>query len=129
MSAQAEFSSPSAADRSTVAATGIRPRKTWTSSANTGWRVVIEHLLPEPGQRTRMCCGGHSLGAFMTGPMMAWNFAGHPANSGMRFNWIHSDLAALDPTEAREFVVDAWRMVVPEKLSRAYDLAHPHGPG
>jgi hypothetical protein len=47
----------------------------------------------------------------------------------MRFNWVHADLAALDPTEARELVVDAWRMVVPRKLSRAYDLAHPGGPG
>ena len=52
-----------------------------------------------------------------------------PPASDMRFNWVHADLAALDPTEAREFVVDAWRMVVPQKLSRAYDLAHPHGPG
>ena len=31
--------------------------------------------------------------------------------------------------EARELVVDAWRMVVPQKLSRAYDERHPHGPG
>ena len=52
-----------------------------------------------------------------------------PSASDMRFNWIHADLAALDPAEARELVVDAWRMVVPQKLSRAYDLAHPHGPG
>ena len=52
-----------------------------------------------------------------------------PSASDMRFNWVHADLAALDPTEAREFVVDAWRMVVPKKLSRAYDLAHPDGPG
>jgi len=52
-----------------------------------------------------------------------------PAESDMRFNWIHADLAALDPTEAREFVVDAWRMVVPHKLARAYDLTHPDGPG
>ena len=52
-----------------------------------------------------------------------------PSASDMRFNWIHADLAALDPTEAREFVVDAWRMVVPKKLSRAYDLAPPEGPG
>jgi hypothetical protein len=52
-----------------------------------------------------------------------------PSALDMRFNWVHADLAALDPTEAREFVVDAWRMVVPQKLSRAYDLAHPHGPG
>jgi hypothetical protein len=41
---------------------------------------------------------------------------------------VHAELAALDATEARELVVDAWRMVVPQKLSRAYDLAHPDGP-
>ena len=52
-----------------------------------------------------------------------------PRESDLRFNWIEADLAALEPTEAREFVVDAWRMVVPKKLSRAYDLAHPDGPG
>jgi len=52
-----------------------------------------------------------------------------PSPSDMRFNWVHADLAALDPTEARELVVDAWRMVVPQKVSRAYDLVHPSGPG
>ena len=52
-----------------------------------------------------------------------------PSASDMRFNWVHADLAALDRTEARELVVDAWRMVVPKKLSRAYDLTHPNGPG
>jgi len=52
-----------------------------------------------------------------------------PGESDLRFNWVHADLAALDPTEARELVVDAWRMVVPQKISRAYDLAHPAGPG
>ena len=52
-----------------------------------------------------------------------------PSASDMRFNWVHADLAALDPSEARELVVDAWRMVVPQKLSRAYDLTHPNGPG
>jgi hypothetical protein len=52
-----------------------------------------------------------------------------PTASDMRFNWVHADLAALDPTEARELVVDAWRMVVPEKLSGAYDVTHPIGPG
>lgn len=52
-----------------------------------------------------------------------------PAESDMRFNWVHARLAALDRTEARELVVDAWRMVVPQKVSRAYDLAHPDGPG
>src|SRR3954447_23120023 len=52
-----------------------------------------------------------------------------PSASDLRFNWVHAHLVALDPTEARELVVDAWRMVVPKKLSRAYDLGHPTGPG
>jgi len=52
-----------------------------------------------------------------------------PTASDLRFNWVHADLAALDPTEARELVVDAWRLVVPKKVSAAYDLRHPVGPG
>ena len=43
--------------------------------------------------------------------------------------FIHIIRSSKDPTEARELVVDAWRMVVPKKLSLAYDLAHPDGPG
>ena len=54
---------------------------------------------------------------------------GLPGESDLRFNWVHAHLAALAPAEARELVVDAWRMVVPKKLSAAYDLAHPLGPG
>lgn len=52
-----------------------------------------------------------------------------PGTADLRFNWVHADLAALERAEARELVVDAWRMVVPRMLSRAYDLAHPGGPG
>src|SRR4051794_24550396 len=52
-----------------------------------------------------------------------------PEASDLRFNWVHASLAALDPTEARELVVDAWRMVVPKKLAVAYNLVHPVGPG
>ncbi len=52
-----------------------------------------------------------------------------PSESDLRFNWVHAHLAELDPTEARELVVDAWRMVVPQKVARAYDLTHPNGPG
>jgi hypothetical protein len=33
------------------------------------------------------------------------------------------------PVEACEFVVDAWRLCVPKKVSAAYDLTHPDGPG
>ena len=52
-----------------------------------------------------------------------------PGATDLRFHWVHADLAALDRTEARELVVDAWRMVVPKKVSAAYDLIHPVGPG
>jgi hypothetical protein len=52
-----------------------------------------------------------------------------PSQSDLRFNWVHARLASLDRDEARELVVDAWRMVVPQKLSRSYDLVHPDGPG
>lgn len=52
-----------------------------------------------------------------------------PRTSDLRFNWVEATLAELEPAEARELVVDAWRMVVPKKVSRAYDLAHPNGPG
>ena len=52
-----------------------------------------------------------------------------PPESDLRFNWVHSDLASLGADEARELVVDAWRMVVPQKLAMAYDRVHPDGPG
>lgn len=52
-----------------------------------------------------------------------------PSAGDLRFNWVRADLAALDPVEALELVVDAWRMCVPQKLSRAWDEAHPDGPG
>jgi hypothetical protein len=52
-----------------------------------------------------------------------------PSPSDLRFNWVHADLAALEASEARELVVDAWRMVVPKKVSHAHDLAHPDGQG
>lgn len=52
-----------------------------------------------------------------------------PSAADLRFNWVQAELGELDPREARELVVDAWRMVVPRKVSRAYDLTHPDGPG
>ena len=51
-----------------------------------------------------------------------------PSESDLRFNWVEADLASLEASEARELVVDAWRMVVPQKVSRAYDFTHPNGP-
>lgn len=52
-----------------------------------------------------------------------------PSASDMRYHWLHATLAALEPAEARELVVESWRMVVPQKVSRAYDETHPDGPG
>ena len=44
-----------------------------------------------------------------------------PGQSDLRFNWVHARLAALDATEMRELVVDAWRMVVPKRVAAAFD--------
>lgn len=41
-----------------------------------------------------------------------------PSESDMRFHWVHARLAALDHDELRELIVEAWRMVVPKKVSR-----------
>ncbi len=52
-----------------------------------------------------------------------------PSESDQRFHWVHGSLPELGATEARELVVEAWRMVVPPHLSRAHDVVHPDGPG
>jgi hypothetical protein len=41
-----------------------------------------------------------------------------PSTSDLRFNWLEVRLAALDEEELREIVLEAWRMVVPKKVSR-----------
>jgi hypothetical protein len=51
-----------------------------------------------------------------------------PSASDLRFSWVTARLPALDRAEARELVVDAWAMVVPAKVSRAWFRAHPDGP-
>lgn len=40
-----------------------------------------------------------------------------PSGSDLRFHWVQARLAALDPDELRELVVEAWRMCVPKKVS------------
>ena len=40
-----------------------------------------------------------------------------PAPADERFNWLEVRLAALGPDELREIVLDAWRMVVPKRIS------------
>jgi len=41
--------------------------------------------------------------------------------SDMRYNWVEVRLEAIDLTEMRELVLDAWRMVVPKKVAAEYD--------
>jgi hypothetical protein len=43
-----------------------------------------------------------------------------PLRSDERYNWVRVRLAAIDETELRELVIDAWRMVVPKKVSASY---------
>ena len=43
-----------------------------------------------------------------------------PDRSDLRYHWVLARLAAIDQTEMRELVVDAWRMVVPKRLAAAY---------
>ena len=42
-----------------------------------------------------------------------------PRLSDQRFHWVHARMAALDPDEMRELIIDAWRMVVPKKVAAA----------
>ena len=44
-----------------------------------------------------------------------------PRQSELRFNWVCVRLDAIDHDELRELIVDAWRIVVPKKVSAAYD--------
>jgi hypothetical protein len=48
-----------------------------------------------------------------------------PGTSDLRFNWVVVRLATVDAEEARELVLDAWRMVVPQKVVAEYERLHP----
>ena len=41
-----------------------------------------------------------------------------PRESELRFNWIESRCDSLDADKMRELVLDAWRMVVPQRVAR-----------
>ena len=43
-----------------------------------------------------------------------------PNATDMRFQWVQAWMATLDQPEMAELVLDAWRMVVPKKISAAY---------
>lgn len=43
-----------------------------------------------------------------------------PRESDLRYHWVRVRLAAIDRTELRELVIDAWRMVVPRSVAVAH---------
>jgi hypothetical protein len=46
-----------------------------------------------------------------------------PGRGDLRYHWVVARMDALDVVEMTEIVVDAWRMVVPKSVARAYDEA------
>ena len=44
-----------------------------------------------------------------------------PSASDMRYQWVRVRLAAIEPDEMRELILDAWRMCVPKKVAAAYE--------
>jgi hypothetical protein len=50
-----------------------------------------------------------------------------PVRSDERYNWVRVRLAAIDQTEMRELVLDAWRMVVPKRVAAAFQQDGPPG--
>ena len=43
-----------------------------------------------------------------------------PTGGDLRYNWVLVRLAAIDATEMRELVLDAWAFVVPERVRAEY---------
>jgi hypothetical protein len=43
----------------------------------------------------------------------------YPRQSDMRFNWVVGRLDKLSRSEMEEYVIDAWRMVVPKRVAAA----------
>jgi|SRR5438093_2343042 len=43
-----------------------------------------------------------------------------PSQSDLRYNWVLVRLAAIDATEMRELVLDAWSLVVPKRVAASY---------
>ena len=43
-----------------------------------------------------------------------------PLPSDQRYQWLRVRLTAIDRTELRELLIDAWRMVVPKRVAREH---------
>ena len=46
-----------------------------------------------------------------------------PAESDLRYNWVHVRLAAVDADEMRALVEDAWAFCVPRRVAEQYAAA------
>ena len=46
-----------------------------------------------------------------------------PRTSDLRYNWVCVRMQAIDASEMRELVLDAWAMVVPKKVIAEYAAA------
>lgn len=44
-----------------------------------------------------------------------------PSRADLRYKWVQVRLAALDVPEMRELVLDAWRIVIPQRVAARYD--------
>jgi hypothetical protein len=43
-----------------------------------------------------------------------------PDPADLRYNWLVVRMSSIDAVQAREIVLDAWRMVVPKKVAAAH---------
>lgn len=48
-----------------------------------------------------------------------------PTGGDLRYNWVLALMHALDPDEMCEYVLDAWGMVVPDRVAAEYLASHP----
>jgi hypothetical protein len=46
-----------------------------------------------------------------------------PTGGDLRYHWVEVRLDAIDESEMRELVLDAWRMVVPKRVAAAHDAS------
>ena len=44
-----------------------------------------------------------------------------PEKGDLRYHWVLVRMNAIDETEMRELVLDAWRMCVPKRVAASYD--------
>lgn len=68
------------------------------------WRLIMTEGLPDPKVRaSKLICGGHSMGALITGMFIGWDFDGNPATNddagykNCRAYFAHDSMVSTDP--------------------------------